>query len=397
MAKTFTRQALHELVWSQPRTALAKQLGVSDVWIGKQCAQTQIPVPPQGHWARKQAGKNSPKVALPVRPPGMATLITMGDPSRDQDWRVSQDLDEPIVEPSFSENMDEQVEAVLKMIGRVTICRDLSAPHVSLKKVFAAEARRREKFTESPWSYYKPRFDTPTQQRQLRIFSSLSQAMGCVYGRSDVYEHDEWIQGLGTTHHLRLRLNMGDVHLGLEFAEPLGPDAPKRAKGPTTTTLRVGGSHDKLGIEEWLDSPENKLERQMDVIVKALLYRAERTLRNHAQHSYEWRLTQRKDQLERIEARKRAAEKQQMESILARRELIRSMIVRLAEESRSANDIRTMVSAMAQHPGLNPSNMEMFEAWKREALAVAEHLDPMTRSFEELISSFKINTSIVGL
>ena len=52
MVKIFTRSELYELIWSRPRTVLAKELGISDVAIGKHCAKGHIPGPPPGYWAR---------------------------------------------------------------------------------------------------------------------------------------------------------------------------------------------------------------------------------------------------------------------------------------------------------------------------------------------------------
>ncbi len=45
MVHKFTRQALYDLVWSQPMSKLAKNLGVSDVAVAKACRRAEIPVP----------------------------------------------------------------------------------------------------------------------------------------------------------------------------------------------------------------------------------------------------------------------------------------------------------------------------------------------------------------
>lgn len=388
MGKTFTRQQLYELVWDQPRTTLAKQLGISDVWISKQCVNANIPAPPLGYWARKQSGKPTLQIDLPMRLPGLSNLVTFGESASDRNWNITSNLDESIVKPSFDEDIDLQVTAAMKIIGRVAVRCHLSAPHVSLKKILAAEAKRREKFAAGGWSFDKPRFDGPVFQRQLSIFNSISQATGRAYGRNDVYECDEWVQGRGTSHHLRFRLNLGSIHFDMTFLEPLGPDAPARAKGPPSTTLRVGGEYNGLGIEEWSDNPKNKLERQLEDVVKALLYRAERTLRNDAQRHYEWQLDRRKQQLEEIKARECEVEKKRRDEILARREQFHKQVVRLAEESRAATDIRAMVNVLTQHPGLTPEAIEIFEAWKSDALDVADQLDPLKRPIRDLLVRF---------
>jgi hypothetical protein len=62
-----TRQELFELVWSMPMTKLSKQFELSDVGLRKICIKNQIPLPPQGHWTRKQFGKEDPTPDLPKR------------------------------------------------------------------------------------------------------------------------------------------------------------------------------------------------------------------------------------------------------------------------------------------------------------------------------------------
>ena len=57
MARTFTREAFHALVWSQPMTQLGREFGLSDVALHEICRKHAIPVPPRGWWARKTAGQ----------------------------------------------------------------------------------------------------------------------------------------------------------------------------------------------------------------------------------------------------------------------------------------------------------------------------------------------------
>lgn len=61
-----TRERLFELIWSEPTTTVAKRLGISDVALGKLCRQRQVPKPPRGYWARKQAGKRVRRPPLPA-------------------------------------------------------------------------------------------------------------------------------------------------------------------------------------------------------------------------------------------------------------------------------------------------------------------------------------------
>ena len=69
MTAPLNRNALYELVWSKPMTAVAKEYGLSDRGLAKLCERNGIPVPPRGYWAKKQAGKKVTKPALIVLDP----------------------------------------------------------------------------------------------------------------------------------------------------------------------------------------------------------------------------------------------------------------------------------------------------------------------------------------
>src|SRR5579863_3417242 len=77
-----TREELYRLVWAKPMTEVGQDFQVSDRAIAKVCARKQIPVPPRGYWAKKNAGKSVSKPPLPefaVKPPkepqSRATLV----------------------------------------------------------------------------------------------------------------------------------------------------------------------------------------------------------------------------------------------------------------------------------------------------------------------------------
>ena len=58
---TYDRKQLYEEVWSEPTQRLAQKYGLSDVALSKVCAQLQVPKPPRGYWAKKQAGRPVPR------------------------------------------------------------------------------------------------------------------------------------------------------------------------------------------------------------------------------------------------------------------------------------------------------------------------------------------------
>jgi hypothetical protein len=61
-----SRKDLYERVWAEPIQKLSKEYGLSDVGLAKACRRYNIPIPPRGYWAKKQAGK---RVSRPTLPP----------------------------------------------------------------------------------------------------------------------------------------------------------------------------------------------------------------------------------------------------------------------------------------------------------------------------------------
>ncbi|HEU4627311.1 MAG TPA: site-specific integrase [Steroidobacteraceae bacterium] len=71
----FSREALHELVWTAPATEISEQLGVSDVALAKLCRRAAIPRPGRGYWARVEAGQRVARVPLPPPPGHLPELL----------------------------------------------------------------------------------------------------------------------------------------------------------------------------------------------------------------------------------------------------------------------------------------------------------------------------------
>ena len=53
------REKLFNEVWKEPMITVAKRYGLSDNGLRKRCTKLEIPLPPVGHWAKLQAGKES--------------------------------------------------------------------------------------------------------------------------------------------------------------------------------------------------------------------------------------------------------------------------------------------------------------------------------------------------
>jgi hypothetical protein len=86
-----TRQQLYSSVWSEPMIKLARVHGLSDIGLAKICRKHEIPIPPRGYWAKRQAGQVVDPVPLPnpdrdygiempePRPTGLSTSSDLAD------------------------------------------------------------------------------------------------------------------------------------------------------------------------------------------------------------------------------------------------------------------------------------------------------------------------------
>jgi hypothetical protein len=271
----------------------------------------------------------------------------------------------------------------------VTLCRDLSDENAGLKRVLTAEAQRRSKGEQYGWSIFEPYYDAAHFQRQMRIFASLARAFARLYGRQTIESRDEWVQGAGELHRLVLPLDFGGVALRLEFAEP-GKLSTRTAKAMSvsSTTLRIVSDDRIEDACEWTDTPDARLEDQLDGIAQTILECAERILRRWAQRHYERRIERREEM--RLEAARRRveAEKKRLEDLASHRAKVRDEVLELAQQYRVANDIRTLLALMSEHPDVRSDASELFANWKAEATRVADLLDPLKRPFIECVPTY---------
>jgi hypothetical protein len=59
-----TREALYELVWSEPMLKVAARFGVSSSYMARVCTQLNVPRPERGYWAKLAVCKAPKQPAL---------------------------------------------------------------------------------------------------------------------------------------------------------------------------------------------------------------------------------------------------------------------------------------------------------------------------------------------
>ena len=56
-ARRVTREELYRMVWDKPMIRLAEEFGITGNGLAKVCDRLDVPYPPRGHWAKKEAEK----------------------------------------------------------------------------------------------------------------------------------------------------------------------------------------------------------------------------------------------------------------------------------------------------------------------------------------------------
>lgn len=160
---TFTREQFYEKLWSMPTTKVAKELGCSDVMVGKICKEYGIPKPYLGYWAKLQHGKKPKKTPLPKdNDPNKQTLTFHLYPGRETE------VGDGPSEPEYDEDIRQLLDKARAM-GPVVVPTSLHRPHP-----LVAATRERIKADRMP---YDPRTFVPHEDRQPALSIDVSKAL----------------------------------------------------------------------------------------------------------------------------------------------------------------------------------------------------------------------------
>ncbi len=119
------------------------------------------------------------------------SLIAAGKTYWYQDWKKEELLGPLPPPPDFSEPSEAVRERIVKVIGKVSVPREVRVWHPGIDRLLRENETRREKQRASgyPISLDEPRFDLPFERRRLRILNSLFLAVGRMNGKPSFYGH----------------------------------------------------------------------------------------------------------------------------------------------------------------------------------------------------------------
>lgn len=359
---------------------VAESIGISDVALAKRCRAADIPVPPRGWWARKQAGKMVNVQPLPRAPFVLANYF----PAMEVNLAVPGDScgggraeQASSGAPHFRDiaKVRDEIRAAVKPIK---VPSDLSAPHAAVARLLRQDAER--KTTAEPDLCYErnaKKFASPIQQRRLRILSSIFrelERLGCKIS--------------GATHAgERFSINVGGAWTYILFGIEGGPAStyfypdrkgPKASDRPQLRFDLVEFDDRSPPLQTWRESQE-PLERQASEIVRGLLIRTEDETRRFALQKQKWKLEE--DEHKRAEPARPAKPIETKSSVVAAPPATPSLEALLngADAFERAARIRRYVAAVKAAFSEEGSAEQVAERerWAEWALQQADRIDPV--------------------
>jgi hypothetical protein len=376
MPKRLTRKELYELVWSEPLSTLAPRFGISGSGLKKTCARAEVPVPPRGYWAKKQAGKRTVQMPLPPRPPGMEDEVFVGRGGYHGYYGATDaEILAPLPDaPTFDEPIESVRERARKMIRKASVPRDFSRAHPAISAILQEDERRREKQRSSPFtlSWDKPLIDSPLARRRLRILNGIFIATARAGGMGHI-GGDELEDVSITVHHHHVSLHLAPL------PQKRQRSAEARSRKGKARGLRLsivpgfGENGDRMS---WEDG-ETSLEGHVTEIAVEVIVTAEVHYREHCLRIHEW-LIERKANLEaKLRQEQAEAEQKERERIAALAKARTDRLLAQAISLTHANAIRAYVETVcsaAAVASVPPNELQQWRAW---ALEPADRLDPV--------------------
>lgn len=389
MNKNISREALYDLVWAKPMTHVAKDLGISDVMLGKLCKEQLVPKPPRGYWANLGSDK---KRAIYVRPELPDLFQKKNDFNQwvleDYKLRESlrtdkfdpEDLNDPVREapPPFTESLSQFRE---RMSGVTPVLPSLEAfkvMHPLVRAINEVDLHLEEIHKKDRWAP-SPKFRTLQGRQQLRllnVFVSCFQVLGfepSVRGR-------KYLVFSARVFDQPKKFNV--------FLKNYNPSAAEMRRFKTTKRLTYCFTWTEE--EEEVTQGKNYYEfeeisaESVKAVVLDLLVKREESYRRSVFSEHAYNMSARKEAIETKQRRTQMLAKfreQAQEQLIETRS---RMLKEASEQMRHADQIRELISVLNSKLGDISINKEL-EQWSIWANQQAEALDPRSKSYSETL------------
>ncbi len=387
----YTRSEFYDLLWSAPASRISKDLGISDVALGKAAKRHGIPAPERGYWAKVAAGKRALKKKLPPRGLGQSDSIHVGREeacSQSSTSETDQSIP-PLPSPlsPYDETLDDLLARLRATVGLVSAPKSLANPHPVVAKMLEIDAKRIEKFAGSDyrWSHEQPYYASPFEKRRLRILSAIFKAVATTglslgaKGKNADEFHVFAHEGTSITFWLD---HPKQTSARDSYFATSKPDRP--ASDPLKLEIRWHWRSAPPFRIQWQDEKGKSLEDELSEISATLAMAVEAAYREWKSENYQYRVQQHERAVRLAEEKRLQGIRDEEAKIEAERQGRIMKLFNDSEAFRMAEDIRRYVAAVlranAQSP--SPASPDDIANWRDSALACADDIDPvLSRAF----------------
>lgn len=377
-----SRAELHRAVWTEPASTLGERLGISSTWLSKLCKEADIPMPPQGHWAKSLAKRKKTRVPpLPLRIAGSLGLVGIGQAVTPYARIGSADEEPP--PPTFPETIEQIVSAGAAKFGPIQVPRTLSDPHPAMKRLLDFDARRAQKITLiAGHSFGGPLFSHPTYRRQLCIICCIFTTLERAGGRPRIGHKTRWT-GRGNIECLLPSVDFPDASVSFGFNENWAEIVKYGEPAAGPLALQIGDDKNS----QWTDAPGAPLEAKVAEIARRMLGHVERSMRQKQEELYRECLRRRAEVAE-MTRKQLAQEKAHRERSLAAAHQQRiAYILAMADNARKAKELRAASELLLSHPDARGRSKDVT-GFCEEIRQLADSIDPLTRPLVALLADF---------
>jgi hypothetical protein len=374
---TINRKELYKKVWETPITRLAREYGLSDVGFAKICKKYNIPRPPRGYWARKEAGYNIKRLPLP---PGENVTISItsnpysrnANKNRELVARMSpsiQSEEEPIVVPerlSSPHPLIKQSSEILNGrqpndVGLVNPpkkgCLDITVSKGSLRRALRIMDTVIKFLEKQGYGVYLSGGRTKTKIQEIPISFGISEKL--VTRKKRPEEHD--LNGryrFGHSRFIEERVPSGDLCLTIHEAED----------------FYIYGCR-----QNWNDGKKSKLENRISSFIDGLVTVAIAKIeRDKEKEEDERRRIERQKQLEEERLKRAELRIKYLEEEARVKKLISE-----AENWKKSQILREYVSEIERLATTGEQSLSLekpLAEWLKWAHDQADRLDPLSHS-----------------
>lgn len=365
-----TREELYRRVWETPATKLAKELGISDIAIGKICKKLDIPKPTPGYWQRLEFRHKVERTPLPQAGIGMPDEVWIDPHER------------PALVNPLPPEVRVRIEAEALPDNRIRVADTLYHPHNLIRQTRQVI----EKATPDLYGMVRHRYSgldirvsKTTAHRALRIMDALLKALEA-RGHSVEFAKD----GSGSTQvivgkqKVRIRLSEKVNRTTREMTKEEKKNPPYFSELWVYTpsgklTFELDEYTSEMGQKKWADKESSPLEEQLNDIMVGIFNTGEALRLRELRWQEEARLRREAELQQMEEDRRRREEEEQRKHLEAQAEIwVRSRNFRSFLEACEHKMIE-------QLGGVTPDSPEA--EWLEWARRHADRLDPLKGNF----------------